>query len=326
MDLRSDTIDFVKELLQRVLNGDSVTEQETLEIAEQASLSELLWAANVLRESFRGNKVDLCSIVNAKSGACPEDCSYCAQSARYSTDVEVFPLLPKSKILESATIAKNNGAKRFCIVTSGKKPSPSELKKIAEAISEIRNIGLLPCATLGILSKDELSFLRDYGLYRYHHNLETSEEFFPRICTTHTYKEKLSTINAAKEVGLSVCSGGIFGLGETWFDRIKMAFLLKKLDIDSVPINFLIPIKGTPLGNRKRLHPFEALKIVAIMRIILPTKQIRICGGRFQTLGHFNSMIFLAGADGLLIGNYLTQRGCTVEEDWELIKAYGLQA
>ncbi len=320
--MRLDTIDI--QYKKTELTG--LSKEEALSIALNMPLHELFCLASGLRETFRGRKVDLCSIVNAKSGACSEDCSYCAQSARYPTEVEVYPLLPKERILEAALSAKENGAKRFCVVTSGRKPTPKELDRIAEAIGEIKAIGLLPCATLGILTRQELQLLKDAGLYRYHHNLETSERFFPQVCTTHSYRDKISTIEAAREVGLSVCSGGIFGLGETWQDRIDMAFTLKDLQVDSVPINFLIPIKGTPMEARKKLHPFEALRIVAVYRLVLPDRQIRICGGRLQTLGPFNSMVFMAGADGLLIGNYLTQRGCSVEEDWQIIRAYGLEA
>jgi biotin synthase len=175
-----------------------------------------------------------------------------------------------------------------------------------------------------MLREKELSILKSAGLDRYHHNIETSEGFFPQVCSTHSYADKLKTINTLKSIGLSLCSGGIFGLGETWQDRIDMAFLLRELDVDSVPINFLIPIKGTALGHRQFLHPFEALKIISLFRYILPQKEIRICGGRMQILGEFNSMVFLAGADSLLIGNYLTTSGRNYEDDFRLIEAYGL--
>lgn len=182
----------------------------------------------------------------------------------------------------------------------------------------------MPCATLGLLGKDELQFLKDHGLERYHHNLETSERFFPEICRTHTYYDKLKTIEAAKHAGLSVCSGGIFGLGETWEDRVEMAVSLGGLGIDSVPVNFLIPVKGTPLGGRDLLHPLDALKIVSLYRFMLPGKQIRVCGGRIQVLGEFNSMVIMAGADSLLTGNYLTTTGRTFADDLRLIRSYGL--
>lgn len=286
---------------------------------------ELFALSNRARVSFRGNKIDLCSIVNAKSGACPEDCFFCAQSTRSKADIKVYPLLNKGRILEAAISAKENGVKRFCIVTSGKRPSKREMDEICIFISEIKALGLLPCATLGMLNYTELEQLKDAGLHRYHHNLETSEAFFREICTTHTYKEKLKAIEAAKSLGLSTCSGGIFGLGELWEDRIDMAVALKGLGVDSIPINFLTPIKGTPFGDRDLLSPLEALKIIAIYRLILPQCEIRVCGGRPSTLRELHPYIFLAGADGLLIGNYLTTAGRNPEDDLQMIKDLGLE-
>ncbi len=290
-----------------------------------AAIYELLNIANKLRIEHRGSKVDLCSIVNAKSGACPEDCSFCAQSAHSSTDAKVYPLLEKEDILKAALSAKENKAGRFCIVTSGKKPSASELDKICGIISEISLMGLLPCATLGMLDEYQLGQLKDAGLNRYHHNLETSEAFFKEICTTHTYNDKLRTIDCAKSLGLSVCSGGIFGLGESWEDRIDMAFAIRDTGADSVPINFLSPIAGTPLESKEALSPMEALKIIAIYRIIMPDREIRICGGRHSTLRGLASHLFLAGADGLLIGNYLTTSGGDPAEDMQMIEDMGLE-
>ncbi len=323
--MRSDTIsEALEEKLRFVLDGGMLTPEDVLSIVRTAPVHLLFHAATTLREAFRGRSVDLCSIVNAKSGGCPEDCSFCAQSSRYRTDAPYYPLLSKEEILRHAEDALSTGARRFCIVTSGRKVSRRELQIIGEAIRDIRQMGLLPCATLGILEEDELAFLKEAGLVRYHHNLESSRSFFRRVCSTHTFEDKLRTVKAAKSVGLSTCSGGVFGLGETWEDRVEMAFTLRDLDVDSVPINFLIPIKGTPLQDRPPLHPFEALRIVSLFRLVLPDREIRVCGGRRQILGVFNSMVFLAGADAVLIGNYLTQKGCEIEEDWKIIKTYGL--
>ena len=191
-------------------------------------------------------------------------------------------------------------------------------------VSAVRKLGLLPCATLGLLSGEDLLLLKDAGLERYHNNLETSERFFPEICTTHTYQDKLETIREVKSAGLSLCSGGIFGLGETWEDRVEMAFALREIGPDSVPINFLTPVKGTRLGLNRILDPFEALKIISLYRFILPEKEIRVCGGRLQTLGELHAFIFPAGADGLLTGNYLTTLGRNFEDDLKLINQYGL--
>ncbi|MBI4688595.1 MAG: biotin synthase BioB [Nitrospirae bacterium] len=286
---------------------------------------EVFALSNKVKNRFRGNKVDLCSIVSAKSGACPEDCSFCAQSSYSDTGVNAYPLLDKEKIMKAAQSAKENMARRFCIVTSGKAPSEHELDTICGFISGIKSLGLLPCATLGLLTERQLKKLKEAGLNRYHHNLETSEAFFSEICTTHTYKEKLKTIDAAKSLGLSVCSGGIFGLGETWEDRIDMAFALKGIGVDSVPLNFFTPIKGTPLEDRNMLSPIEALKIIAIYRLILLEGEIRVCGGRPATLRELHPYIFLAGADGLLIGNYLTIPGREPVQDLQMIKDLGLE-
>ena len=317
---------MIKRLAQKVLEGRPISKEDALRITKVSGteIFELFASANRVREYFMGDKVGLCSIVNAKSGGCPEDCAFCAQSCRSKATVEVYPLVDKKIVIQKAKVAKQSGAKRFSVVSSGRKTSGRDLKSVADMISEIRAIGLIPCASLGMVSEKELSILKSAGLKRYHHNLETSERFFPHICGSHSFADKIKTIAAVKTTGLSLCSGGIFGIGETWQDRIDMAIILKELNVDSVPINFLIPIKGTVLGSREFLHPFEALKIVSLYRFILPQKEIRICGGRMQVLREFNSMVFFAGADGLLSGDYLTTSGSSYEDDLRLIDLYGL--
>lgn len=318
---------MLKSIEEKVLDGSKISREEAFFISSlsRKDIFDLLSSANRIREHFRGNTVDLCAIINAKSGACPEDCSYCAQSAKSSAEIKTFRLVEKETILQKAQEAKEGGARRFCIVTSGKRASATELKKIVDMVSAVRKLGLLPCATLGLLSGEDLLQLKDAGLERYHNNLETSERFFSEICTTHTYQDKLETIREVKSSGLSLCSGGIFGIGETWEDRVDMAFALSEIGPDSVPVNFLTPVKGTRLGVQKLLDPFDALKIISLYRFILPDKEIRVCGGRIQTLGEFNSFIFPAGADGLLTGNYLTTLGRNFEDDMKLINQYGLK-
>ncbi len=289
-----------------------------------ADIYDLFALANRVRIKFKGNRVDLCSIVNAKSGACPEDCSFCAQSARNNSSSDVYPLKNATNIIETAAAAKKHGVKRFCVVTSGKSPSDKELDEICGHIYEIKKLGLSPCATLGMLGPEQLKKLKKAGLHRYHHNLETSETFFSEICTTHTYDDKIKTIHAAKSAGLSICSGGIFGLGETWNDRIEMAFALREINVDSVPINFLTPVDGTPMAGREMLDPLEALKIIAVYRLIMPQTQIRVCGGRPAALRSLNALIFTAGADGMLLGNYLTTLGRRPEDDLQMINDMGL--
>lgn len=322
---------MAKELLkikEKVLEGIGIEKEEAtyLTTINGSEIYELFSYANSIREYFRGNFIDLCAIINAKSGGCTEDCKYCAQSAHYNAKVDLYPLISVDKIVKKAKEAKRNGARRFCIVTSGKSvDSPEELRIIAEGINEIRGLGILPCATLGMIGKEELGLLKNSGLHRYHHNLETSESFFPEICTTHTYYEKIKTIKTAKEMGLSVCSGGIFGMGEGWNDRIEVAFTLRDLGVDSVPINFLNPIPGTPLQNIVYLNPIEALKIIALFRFILPDKEIRICGGRNVVIKSLQPLIFLSGADGILIGDYLTTKGRNPEDDLKMMEDLGLK-
>jgi biotin synthase len=317
---------MIEQLEEKILGGGSLYKEEASYIAGISGydIFKLFLSANRIRSHFTGNRAGLCSIVNAKSGACPEDCSFCVQSSKSTAAIDVYPLMKKAYIMEKAREAKRAGVKRFSIVTSGKRVSPRDLHSLADMISDIKTIGLHPCVSLGILNKRDLNILKTAGLERYHHNLETSERFFKLICTTHTLRDKIKTIDAAKTTGLSICSGGIFGMGETWQDRIDMAFHLKDLDVDSVPINFLIPMKGTALEHLDFLHPFEALKILSLYRFILPQKEIRVCGGRMQVLNDFKSFVFLAGADSLLTGNYLTTPGISFEDDLRLIKTYGL--
>ena len=307
-------------------NNQGISKNEALELSALSNdhIMELMIRANQVRHVSRGKQVNMCSIVSARTGGCTEDCSFCAQSRVSSAEIQSHGLLALEDIKKSAHSARELGAKRFCIVTSGRAVQYKDIGKIEKMIEEVKAQGLLPCATLGLTDYLTLVRLKEAGLHRYHHNLETSEGFFSQICTTHSYYDKVRTIEAAQKAGLSVCSGGIFGLGESWEDRIEMAFALKFLQVDSIPLNFLTPISGTPLGFLDPLPPLEALKIIAIYRLILPDKEIRICGGRPDTFGQLNSFIFWAGADGILIGNYLTTTGREPSEDKELIHDLGL--
>jgi biotin synthase len=311
---------------KKILGGGLLSREEARALSKipRQHLFNLLASADSIRNYFRGNSIQLCTIVNAKSGGCPEDCSFCAQSSKSRADIEVYPLLERNSILKNARNAKKAGAIRFSIVTSGRKVSKKDFTKIRDMISAIGDLGLLPCASLGMLNAEQLSRLKAAGLDRYHHNLETSRRFYKKICSTHEYTEKIETVKAALASGLSICSGGIFGMGETWQDRIDMAFALRRLNVDSVPINFLIPIKGTSLESRELLNPLDALQIIALYRFILPNKEIRICGGRLQVLNEFHPLIFLAGADSLLTGNYLTTFGRVPADDVGLINLCGL--
>jgi biotin synthase len=288
------------------------TTTSQLALVEGTDLWDLFGAANRVREHFRGSTVDICSIVNAKSGACTEDCAYCAQSVHHSTNAPVYPLISVDRMAEAAKSAKKNGAKRFCIVTSGRGiGSRDDLENIAKGIKRVQEAGLSPCATLGTLTRDQLSYLKDAGLQRYHHNIETSRDYFPRICTSHRFDERLEVLQNASSLGLSACSGGILGMGESMEDRIKMAFTL--------------PIIGTPLENVFAITPLEALHAIALFRLILPEKEIRVCAGRGSALGQLHPLVFLAGADGFMIGNYLTTSGLNPEDDLRMIRDLGLR-
>lgn len=317
---------MLTELENRIAAGRNISEKEARQLAELPSshLPELLAASNRLRIRRSKDSVELCAIVNAKSGLCPEQCAYCAQSSKSRTGVSVYPLISRTEARKKAQQAKDGGVVRFSIVTSGRKPTKKELRAIAFMLSDIRALGLRPCASLGLLDCDELGFLRDAGLERYHCNIETSERFFPSVCTAHSFSDKVKTIEAAKSIALSVCSGGIFGMGETWDDRIGMALTLRQLDVDSAPINFLNPIPGTPLAGRPLMHPFDALKAISLFRFLLPDTAIRICGGRITTLGEFAALIFMAGADALMTGDYLTTRGRSYADDLNLLRLHDL--
>lgn len=284
-------------------------------------LVELVARANRVRQESCGETIDLCNIMNAKSGLCPQDCKFCAQSSRHATGINAYALKPKSEMFQAARRAKEIGAERFDIVTSGKKVSQDELARIADAIFAITSrIGIKMCASLGTLSEEDFLLLKQAGLSRYHHNLETSPSFFPQIVTTHTFTKRIQTVKAAKKAGLEVCSGGIIGLGETMDDRIELALILKELEVDSVPINILVPIKGTPLENNPLLSCDEIIRTIAIFRIILKNKTIKLAAGRESILKDFQALAFMAGANGMLIGGYLTIKGRSVEEDRQFVK------
>ncbi|MDI6792281.1 MAG: biotin synthase BioB [bacterium] len=323
-------IEFIELVSQKVLKGKDVTPEEVLDLSqvEGADLFFLLAAANRIRAYFLEDRVDLCSIINAKSGRCSEDCIYCAQSIHHQTGVKSFPLVSEKEILAAARRAIEVKAGRFGIVTSGRRVKGKEVQVIARVLKQMKEeeIPVSRCASLGSLSVQEALILKKAGLQRYHHNLETSPDFFPRICTTHTFEERMATVKTAKEAGLEVCSGGIFGLGEGLKDRIRLAFILKELDVDSVPLNFLHTIPGTPVEHLPSLPPLEILKTIALFRFILPTKDIKVCGGREQNLRSLQPFIFPAGANGMLIGDYLTTRGQDPRLDLEMIEDLGLKA
>ena len=282
--------------------------------------------ADSVREAHRGLMIDPCTVMNAKSGGCSEDCHFCAQSTHFRTIAPTYELMASDSIVEAARKARDNGTRRFCIGTSGRSlENPLELRIVENALVRMKNeLGLWSCATLGSVSKNTVQVLKDAGLNRLHHNLETSRNHFPNIVTTHSYDDRIDTVIKAKEAGISVCSGGIFGVGESLEDRVSLFDLLRDLDVDSIPINFLVPIAGTPLfDNGSGIETEEALRVISVARLFFPKKEIRICGGRMAALKDRHSEIFGHGADGVMIGNYLTRSGRSPDEDIRMIREQG---
>ncbi|MBN2808918.1 MAG: biotin synthase BioB [Deltaproteobacteria bacterium] len=280
----------------------------------------LLSLTNRVRRQHCGKKIALCAITNAKSGRCPEDCAFCAQSISYDTGVETFPLIGVAELMERARAAAACGVHNFSIVTSGTAlDCPEEQAEIRKMVQEIGSLEIGPCASLGFLDQSAALAYRKAGLRHYHHNLETARSFFPQICTSHAYERAVATVKTAKDAGLYVCSGGIMGLGESWAQRVELALTLRELQVDSIPLNFLQPVPGTPLADAAGLNPLQALLTIAMFRLVCPACDIRICGGRQRTFGDFQGLLFAAGANGLMVGNYLTTSGRQWQDDRRLL-------
>ncbi|MDP2939193.1 MAG: biotin synthase BioB [Candidatus Omnitrophota bacterium] len=320
---------LIKGITKRILQGLEISfnDAQPLLSLRPNDLDFLFENANSIRERFRGNRVGLCSITNAKSGGCLEDCAFCSQSNFHHTNIKTYPLITPKGMLGRAKKACETKAHRFCLVTSGCSLTEDELDNICFGLNLIKNKfpDLKLDASLGVISLEDAKKLKQAGLSRYNHNLEACEEFFPKVCTTHTFSARKRTILNLKKAGLEVCCGGIFGLGESEIERLKLGFILKELDVDCIPLNFLNPIPGTRLENNLKPKPLELLKMVAIYRFIHPKKEIKICGGRENNLKRSQAMIFKAGADSIIIGGYLTTRGNPVEKDLEMIKSLGLE-
>ncbi len=320
---------IISELAQQVVDGRLLQRSQINELATvaQTDFDDLLYWANKIRRKFFGDCIKLCSIVPGRLGGCNQDCAFCAQSVRYDTHVEKKPqVLSEDEILAAAAEAKRNGVPNFGIVYSGKSISEDELSKLETLIAKITGeMGLGMCASLGIINTEQAKRLARAGLKRYNHNLETSQRHFADIVTTHKYADRVNTIQAAQSAGLGICAGGIFGIGETESDRIDMAMELRQLAVDTVPMNFLHPIEGTPLQNIQTLQPKEILRIIALYRFILPKVNLKIAGGRVLNLRDLQSWIFKAGATSILTGNYLTTAGRAAEDDKQMLTDLGLE-
>ncbi|MGI6400576.1 MAG: biotin synthase BioB [Thermoguttaceae bacterium] len=324
--MKNSDSNFVEGLRDQVFTGRPTTREEALRLYD-APLEILAENADMIRQRFCGNDFDLCAIVNAKSGRCHENCKFCAQSSHYPTDCEVFPLISVDAMVEEAKRVWSKGVLRFSFVTSGRKISSEELDAICEAARRIRNETQLEvCGSLGLLTEQEFKRLFDAGLTRIHNNLETSRRFFPQICTTHTYDDKIAALRAARSAGMSLCSGGIFGLGETPEDRVDMAMTLRELGVKSVPINIFVAIPGSPLSRPtlKSLTSADAKRIVAVYRFILPDASIRLAGGR-KLLEDKGFGCFHSGANATITGDMLTTSGIDILTDVSAVQSFGYE-
>ena len=309
-----------------MINNKEYTKEELLDLYEKP-LEELIELSHEVTIENFDNKVEACSIISAKTGACSENCKYCAQSKHNHAEIECHPLLDVETVKKAALSAKENGATRFCIVTSGRVPTGSDFEKILEMIKEVVSIdGIHCCASLGLLSEEQVKQIKEAGVERYNHNINTSEHYHNHICTTHNFEDRVNTVKMVKKYGMEACCGVIIGMGESREDRIEMALSLRQLNPKTVPINFLNPIKGTPLEDYEdKISEEEILKTICIFRLALPKSLLRYAGGRTTRLSKYNQKLgIIAGINSLLVGNYLTTTGSKYEEDKEMLKSLDL--
>jgi len=319
----------IADIAGKALNGGLIERKEIEFLFSLADdFRDLLYWANQIREKFFGKKIGICSIIPARLGGCSQDCKFCAQSARYETSFKETKTLTDEEVIDAAKKAKQKGVPNFGIVYSGKTISEKELARLEKLIPKIKNeVGINVCGGFGIINEEQAARLKKAGLSRYNHNLETSRNHFKNIVTTHDYDARIETVKAAKKAGLGLCTGGIFGIGESDADRIDMALLIRELGVDMVPMNFLSPIPGTPFADKPTMQPREILRLIALYRFILPKVHIKAAGGRVLNLRDMQSWIFYAGATSIISGDiYLTTTGRAVEEDLQMIKDLGLEA
>lgn len=313
-----------KILKNKVLSGHEVSREEAISLIS-APLDELCRAADEIRQRFCGDTFDMCTIINGKSGKCSENCRYCAQSAHYNTNCEEYSLLGTEEFVKQALYNYKRGVLRYSIVCSGRKLSDSEVDSLCESIRAIRKAcPISVCVSVGLLDKRNFRKLKEAGADRAHNNLESSRNFFPNVCTTHTFDDKIAAINAAKAAGLEVCSGGIMGLGETMEDRIDMVLSARELGVKSIPVNMLNPIPNTPFEHNKVLTEDEMARIVAIFRFLIPDGQIRLAGGR-GLLPDIGKQLFQSGANAAISGDMLTTKGITIDNDMKMTSELGFR-
>ena len=324
--MRKELIDGMIEI---ALKGQSISSDKALQLESftHEELDYLFIGTDRIRDKFKGEDVKICSIVNAKSGRCVEDCSFCAQSSSFKTDAPETELMSVEEMVAAAKEAEAFGANEFSIVASGTRMDDrKELDKVIAAVRRIKaETKLETCCSLGLMELDDLKELKAAGLDRCHHNLETAASFFNKIVTTHTYEDEVKAVKNAKEAGLQVCVGGIFGMGETFAQRVELAFSIRELGTQSLPINFLKPIEGTGLDHLETIEYYDALKTIALLRLVLPKIDLFVCGGREEVMTDKQEQLFSAGANGILGGNYLTTKGQDPKRDIEMIQSLGLR-
>ena len=319
---------IIERVREKVIgNGEEITFDDAVALASTdfGNLPALMSLSNAVTSMYHERGVYLCSITSGRTGACPEDCRFCAQSIYSETPVPPRTVIDPREILESARRAEAGGASEFCIVISGRGPNKHVFERVLESVRLIREYTDMSIGcSLGILTQEQAKLLSTAGVRRYNHNLETSRSFFPRVCTTHAYDDRIGTARLVKENGIRLCCGGIIGLGETAEDRVSMAYELKELGPEVVPLNFLNPRPGTGMGKMETLHPFEAIKAVSLFRIILPKSILLCAGGREAGLGEYQPCALFAGANALISGDYLTTKGDPMDKDTGMIRGLGL--
>jgi biotin synthase len=310
-----------------VLAGEALSVGDALDVLEcpDQELLELLAATYLVRRRWFGKQVQLYFLMNAKSGLCPEDCAYCSQSKVSEAEIPRYNLLSREKLLEGARLAAERNARTYCIVISARGPNEREMRAVTTIVPQIKQrYNLKICACLGLLNPQQARELKACGVDRVNHNLNTSDRFYGEICTTHTFADRLATLHAVRDAGIELCSGGIIGMGETRRDIVEMAMVLRDLSVESIPINFLNPIDGTPLAGRNDLNPRYCLKVLAMFRLVNPDREIRIAGGRELHLGSMQALGLYA-ANSIFVGDYLTTKGQTPEADYQMIRDLGFE-
>lgn len=316
-------IDIAKTIISGQRPGNHI--YHDLALTGDKDVFALMAGAGLIRDAFFKRRVHLCAICNGKSGMCSEDCKFCSQSKCHTPAIDVYPLMPKAELQKGAYELMDTNVHRYSVVTTGKGLARREVRQVADALGSLPSKKLSYCVSLGILDDADMDYLKACGVDRYHHNLETCRSHFDAVCTSHTYDDRVNTVKNAKKAGLSVCSGGIFGVGETMTQVLELAFELRDLKVDAVPVNFLTPIPGTAFEGKNNLTPLKCLKIISVMRYVLPDTDIIICGGRIPNLKMLHPLVFQAGANGIMTGNYLTTKGHQLQEDLDMIKALGLE-